>query len=353
MFSNIFKDKTILITGHTGFKGSWLTMWLHILGAKIIAISKDVPTNPSHFESFDNIVSLDERFDLYNIDKLQKIINKERPDFVFHLAAQPLVLESYKNPYITYCSNVFSSLNVLECLKKSNHESIVVMITSDKCYENINQVINYKEDDRLGGKDPYSTSKASAELIIKGYIESFFKTPKSNIRVCSARAGNVMGGGDWAKDRIIPDLVKSWTKNEILSIRNAHATRPWQHVLEPISGYLKLASLMPNTPELNGESFNFGPSDSCSYTVEDLVIEISQNLPNAKWEVIDTKNKYYEANLLALDCTKAKEKLNWQSKLDFKRTAKWTGEWYRTFYSKGPKEAINMTKKQIIDYEEN
>ena len=351
MFSNIFKNKSVLITGHTGFKGSWLTMWLHMLGAKIIAISKDIPTKPSHFEHFEDITSLDKRFDLCNIDKLQEVISDERPDFVFHLAAQPLVLESYKNPYTTYCSNAFATLNILECLKKSNHESIVVMITSDKCYENTNQVVNYNEDDRLGGIDPYSTSKASAELIIKGYCESFFKTSKSNIKVCSARAGNVMGGGDWAKDRIVPDLVKSWKMNKVLSIRNSKATRPWQHVLEPIGGYLTLASLMSNNLELNGESFNFGPSGSHSHTVEELVIEISHNLPESKWEIITEKNQPYEANLLALDCSKAKNKLNWESKLNFQQTAEWTGKWYHTYYSKGPKEAINLTKKQIIDYE--
>ena len=185
------------------------------------------------------------------------------------------------------------------------------MITSDKCYENTNQVVNYNEDDRLGGIDPYSTSKASAELIIKRILRVIFKTSKSNIEACSARAGNVMGGGDWAKDRIVPDLVKSWKMNKVLSIRNSKATRPWQHVLEPIGGYLTLASLMSNNSELNGESFNFGPSGSHSHTVEDLVIEISHNLPESKWEIITEIHQPYDANLLALDCSKAKNKLNW------------------------------------------
>ena len=350
IFSKSFKNKTVLVTGHTGFKGSWLTMWLHMLGAKVIAISKNVPTKPSHYENFSDFFISDNRFDLNDFDQLYSIISKKKPEFVFHLAAQPLVLESYKNPFETYNSNTIATLNILESLKKSNHNSSAIIITSDKCYENVNKQIKYKENDRLGGIDPYSTSKASAELIIKGYYESFFKTSKSNVRICSARAGNVMGGGDWAKYRIVPDCIKSWISKKELIIRNAKATRPWQHVLEPLSGYLKLASLISENPKLNGESFNFGPSDLDSYTVEDLVVEVAKFFPGSKWSIEDKENKLYEANLLSLDCNKAKKILNWKSKLSFSQTAEWTSKWYHAYYTEGPEAAVNLTKKQINDY---
>lgn len=349
-FLNNFKNKKVMVTGHTGFKGSWLSVWLNILGAEVIAVSKDIPTQPSHYELFKKIFNYDYRINLENLTKLTEIIKKNKPDYLFHLAAQPIVLQSYTNPYDTFSSNSLGTLNILEALKRSNHRCSAIFITSDKCYENINQEIKYKETDRLGGIDPYSTSKASAELIIKGYYESFFKTSESKIRISSARAGNVMGGGDWAEHRIVPDCIKSWNSEKELVIRNANATRPWQHVLEPVNGYLTLASLLNENTKLNGESFNFGPSDSNSYTVESLVIELAKFFPGAKWSIEDSKNKLYEANLLSLDCMKAKKTLGWEAKLNFNKTAEWTSKWYHIYYNEGLEAAANLTKKQISEY---
>lgn len=224
------------------------------------------------------------------------------------------------------------------------------MITSDKCYENINKNINYKENDRLGGLDPYSSSKASAELIIRSYHESYFKTKSSKVRICSARAGNVMGGGDWAKYRIVPDCMKSWSDRKKVVIRNAKSTRPWQHVLEPIGGYLTLAYYLSKNIGLNGESFNFGPSSKSSHTVKDLVDNLSMYYPGSKSEIIIDKNKRYEANLLSLNCTKAKRMLNWSSKISFKNTAKMTSEWYAMYYNSSPNDAYKLSLKQIKSY---
>ena len=348
--SKTFKNKKIILTGHTGFKGSWLGLWLNTLGADIIGVSKDIPTKPSHYALYNNFYYKDLKFDLKNYSKIENLIKKEKPDFVFHLAAQPIVLESYTDPYTTYMSNTLGTLNILESLKKSNHKCTVIMITSDKCYENINKKVNYKENDRLGGLDPYSSSKASAELIIRSYYESYFKTKSSNVRICSARAGNVMGGGDWAKYRIVPDCMKSWSEGKKVIIRNAKSTRPWQHVLEPISGYLTLAKSLLKDQNLNGEAFNFGPKSSSSHTVKELVDNLSLYYPGSESKVIPDKNKRYEANLLSLNCLKAKKLLDWSSKINFKNTAKMTSEWYETYYNTSPKNAYKLSLEQIEQY---
>ena len=271
IFKNLFKNKKVLITGHTGFKGSWLGLWLNILGAKIIGVSKDIPTNPSHFSLKNNFYYKDLRFNLKNFSKISNLIGVEKPDFIFHLAAQPIVLKSYENPYETYFSNSVGTLNILESLRLSNHPCSAVLITSDKCYENLNKNIQYKETDRLGGIDPYSSSKASAELMIRSYCKAFFSKPNSKVRLASARAGNVMGGGDWAVNRIVPDCMRSWSKNKKVTLRSPKSTRPWQHVLEPLCGYLTLTAKLNLNKKLIGESFNFGPKANNSYSVEELV----------------------------------------------------------------------------------
>ena len=235
-------------------------------------------------------------------------------------------------------------------MKESNHKCTAILITSDKCYENINKKVNYKENDRLGGLDPYSSSKASAELIIRSYYESYFKTKASNVRICSARAGNVMGGGDWAKYRIVPDCMKSWSEGKKVIIRNATSTRPWQHVLEPISGYLTLAKSLSKDKNLNGESFNFGPNSNSSHTVKELVDNLSLYYPGSESKVISDKNKRYEANLLSLNCLKAKKLLNWSSRINFKNTAKMTSQWYETYYNSSPKNAYKLSIEQIEQY---
>jgi CDP-glucose 4,6-dehydratase len=291
-----------------------------------------------------------EKFDLSNKKLITKIIKNSKPDYIFHLAAQAIVLESYSDPYATYQSNTVGTLNILESLKESNHKCTAILITSDKCYENINKKVNYKENDRLGGLDPYSSSKASAELIIRSYYESYFKTKASNVRICSARAGNVMGGGDWAKYRIVPDCMKSWSEGKKVIIRNATSTRPWQHVLEPISGYLTLAKSLSKDKNLNGESFNFGPNSNSSHTVKELVDNLSLYYPGSESKVISDKNKRYEANLLSLNCLKAKKLLNWSSRINFKNTAKMTSQWYETYYNSSPKNAYKLSIEQIEQY---
>tara|TARA_B100001996_G_scaffold73976_1_gene54579 strand:- start:842 stop:1909 length:1068 start_codon:yes stop_codon:yes gene_type:complete len=350
---NIFKNKKVLITGHTGFKGSWLTAWLNILEANILAVSKDIPTKPAHYDLIKDQLNEDIIADISNFDDISKIIIEHKPDFLFHLAAQPIVLTSYSEPFKTFQSNTLGTLNILESLRISNHNCCAVIITSDKCYENIDKKIKYKENDRVGGKDPYSASKGSAEIIIKSYYESFFKKNNSNIKIASTRAGNVIGGGDWAQHRIIPDCIRAWSKDKDAVIRNPISTRPWQHVLEPLSGYLTLATQLQNNEKINGEAFNFGPSDNNEYSVKDLVDELSKQWPNSTW--IDTsKNNQdlYEASLLSLNCEKALKLLEWKSILNFPETAKWTGEWYYAYYNHGKQHAYKLTIQQIEKYTE-
>ena len=349
-FANHFKNKIVLVTGNTGFKGSWLSLWLNLMGAKVIGVSKDIPTIPSHYKLNNKFYLKNKKFDLSNKKLIMKTIKTSKPDYIFHLAAQAIVLESYSDLYATYLSNTVGTLNILESLKESNHKCTAILITSDKCYENINKKVNYKENDRLGGLDPYSSSKASAELIIRSYYESYFKTKTSNVRICSARAGNVMGGGDWAKYRIVPDCMKSWSEGKKVIIRNATSTRPWQHVLEPISGYLTLAKSLSKDKNLNGESFNFGPNSNSSHTVKELVDNLSLYYPGSESKVISDKNKRYEANLLSLNCLKAKKLLNWSSRINFKNTAKMTSQWYETYYNSSPKNAYKLSIEQIEQY---
>lgn len=343
--SSFFKDKNVVITGHTGFKGSWLSQILSQLGANIYAFSLDIPTNPAHYELLGVKFSRDERIDLADNSKVSNFILESQPDFVFHLAAQPLVLESYKNEYRTYLSNSFGTMNILESLKQYNQDCIAIIITSDKCYENTDKEVSYKESDRLGGKDPYSTSKACAELITRGYSNSFFCSEKSNIRVATTRAGNVIGGGDWAKNRIVPDCFKSWSIDEVVKIRSPEATRPWQHVLDPINGYLNLACKMTEDINLNGESFNFGPESS--YSVAELVKKLSDNFTNSEWVIEKLADSPYEAKLLSLDCTKSSDLLNFSQKLDFDKMTQWTSNWYESYYKNNEQ---NLTIKQIEDY---
>ena len=351
--NSIFKSKKVLVTGHTGFKGSWLTAWLNELGAQVIGISNDIPTEPAHYELVKDNLAQDHRTNVKDSAAVYSIINEVKPDYIFHLAAQPIVLESYENPLNTFNTNVIGTGNVLDALRRSNHKCIAIMITSDKCYDNVEWTYGYRETDRLGGKDPYSGSKGAAELIIRSYVESFFKKPESNVRVGIGRAGNVIGGGDWAPYRIIPDCVRAWSKNEKPEIRSPFATRPWQHVLEPLSGYISLAIALSQNKKLNGEAFNFGPPAHQNHTVKELVDEIVIHWEGAKWlDKSKANSARLEAGLLKLNCDKALHSLGWQATLNFKETSKWTGEWYRTFYENGP-EAVNLkTLNQIKDYME-
>ncbi len=349
-FKKTFKNKKILITGHTGFKGSWLTVWLLQLDAKVFGISDRIPTNPSNYEIIKKNKNLKSKFiDITNLSLIKKIIKKYQPDFIFHLAAQALVKNSYDNPTRTFLSNIIGTMNILEALKNYNKKCSVVLITSDKSYKNLEIKRGYKENDILGGYDPYSASKASAEIIIQSYINSFFKNKKNKVFIGIARAGNVIGGGDWAENRLIPDCVKSWSKKQKVTIRNPEATRPWQHVFEAIRGYLTLAKKIKQNKHLHGEAFNFGPSHKKNYNVNDVIKIFKKKWSNASWK-IRRKKIFYESSLLKLNCSKAKKKLNYKSIMSFYQTISFTAEWYRNFYLK----KINMYKfsvNQISKYE--
>ena len=349
--NKIFSGKNILITGHTGFKGSWLSVWLKELGANIIGLSNDVPTNPAHYNLIKSFFFQDHTVNIKESDLVYEVINNIQPEIIFHMAAQPIVLESYQDPLNTFSTNAIGSANILDAIRRSNHKCNAIMITSDKCYDNLEWPYGYRETDRLGGKDPYSGSKGAAEMVIRSYVESFFKTAESNTRVAIGRAGNVIGGGDWAPYRIVPDCVRAWSKNDKIEIRNPNASRPWQHVLEPISGYISLAVALNNDLNLNGEAFNFGPNSDQNFTVEKMVKELIAHWPNSEWAQLSADyNKHKEAGLLKLNCDKALHILNWQATLDFKETTKWTAEWYLNYYQNGPESALEFTVRQINEY---
>lgn len=347
MFADIYKGKKVLVTGHTGFKGTWLTTWLINLGAKVIGISKDTPTQPSMFE----ILELENKIqhhliDVRDFDSLSQVIASEKPDFVFHLAAQAIVSTSYAEPVDTISSNVMGTTNVLEALRVSNHACTAIIITSDKAYDNIEQVWGYKENDPMGGKDIYSGSKGAAELIFKSYYHSFFKSEGSNVRLAVARAGNVIGGGDWAQDRIVVDCVEAWSKGEGVEIRSPKATRPWQHVLEPLSGYLNLGQELYNDESLNGEGFNFGPRAEQNHTVVELLKDLSEywHFENISDAFTITDNiPFHEAGLLKLNCDKALAMLKWQATLQYQDTIEFTSQWYYDYYHNG----VNMMQKTV------
>ena len=350
MFKNKFKNKNVLITGHTGFKGSWLVAWLKLLGANITGISVDVPTNPSHFVKAKlSRLMVDKRKDI-NTKNLSQIINKAKPDYIFHLAAQSLVTESHKNPKETWSTNVMGTANLLNSLRDYNRECIAIFITSDKCYDNQEWEWGYRETDKLGGSDPYSGSKASAEILINSFVKSFFKS-KHPVQIATVRAGNVIGGGDWSSNRIIPDVVRAWTSNKPVTIRNPNATRPWQHVLEPLSGYLTLASYMANNKSLNGESYNFGPNDNQIKTVKNVVNAVYKYVPKNSIKINKGFNRNSEHNYLKLNCDKALNTLNWTSTLTFNKTIQMTMEWYLHYY-KDPKTIYNFTISQIKEYQQ-
>ena len=354
MFKNIYSGKKILITGHTGFKGSWLTKWLLDLGADIIGISKNIPTKPSMFEILNLRNKIQHKtVDIRNFKNFFKIIDQEKPDFIFHLAAQSIVSSSYEDPIETLTSNVNGTANLLEALRITNFKCNLVLITSDKSYDNVEQVWGYKEDDRIGGKDPYSGSKGAAELIIKSYYNSYFKL-NSNVKIAVARAGNVIGGGDWAKDRVVVDAVNAWSTKKKVEIRNPKSTRPWQHVLEPLSGYLNLGLFLKNKRVQNGEAFNFGPLSEQNRTVKDLLKDLSSYWLFNDFNdaiILDERVSFHEASLLKLNCDKANIFLDWQPALNYEDTIRLTGEWYYNYYNSS-EDMNEFTSKQIIKYTE-
>ena len=341
-----FKNKKVLITGHTGFKGSWLSLWMSMLGAEVHGISISIPTNPSHFELLNLNIKNDIRVDIYNSKKIKDIISRIKPDYVFHLAAQPLVALSYQNPLETFQTNVVGTANLLDALRNLKNECIAVIITSDKSYDNLEISRGYHEDDKLGGSDPYSGSKGAAELVINSYTKSFFI--ENNIRIGVGRAGNVIGGGDWAKNRIIPDAIRSIENEQNLIIRSPDATRPWQHVLEPLSGYISLAINLKNSNENNGQAFNFGPSFENDYTVQDVLVELKKTITKLNW-VVEKTTTFKESTLLKLDCNKAYNLLNWSSTLNFQKTISFTSLWYLEYLNKN-KNLKGLSENQILEF---
>tara|TARA_A100001011_G_C14315203_1_gene847658 strand:- start:3684 stop:4760 length:1077 start_codon:yes stop_codon:yes gene_type:complete len=331
---NNFKNKRILITGHTGFKGLWLTISLLNLGANIVGISlKPSAYQKKILQQLKSKKIKNYFFDISNYNKIKKTLLKHQPDYVFHLAAQPIVSESFKNPIKTMETNIIGSSNLLNSLRYIKKKCSVIIVTSDKCYEvkNKKKINFHKETDRLGGKDPYSASKASAEIIFKSFYDSFIKE-KKNISISSVRAGNIIGGGDWSLDRIIPDSVKSWNIKKKLIIRNPDFIRPWQHVLDAINGYLLLAIAISKTKRFNGESFNFGPEKNSIKTVKELCMKF-QFYWNEKSEIdIKNKKKFKETKTLALDISKAKKFLKWKPLISFDKNLSLTAEWYKKYY---------------------
>jgi len=344
-----YKNKKILITGNTGFKGSWLTMLLNSFGSKICGFSLYETSKPNLYR----ILKLNKKInfikgDIRDLNSIQTAVNKFKPDIIFHLAAQSLVKDSYIDPHFTISTNAGGSNNILECCRLSKSLKSIVYITSDKCYENVEWIWGYRENDKLGGYDAYSSSKAASENIFSAYLESFLKQKK--IGAASARAGNVIGGGDWSKDRIIPDIIRSISSKKKLVIRNPSSTRPWQHVLDPLMGYIILGMKTFRNNDYSG-AWNFGPSNDKVFTVKDVVNQISKNLKINKNKFLLKNNKtanFKEARLLKLNCDKANEYLNWKPKLTSTESINLTSDWYKSYFYK--KDMFTETQNQIKSY---
>lgn len=347
-----WKNKKVFVTGHTGFKGSWLCLILHSLGAKVAGYALTPPTNPSLFELCEvNQLVISHISDIRDDKTLLNCIISEQPEIIIHMAAQPLVRESYKNPVETYQTNVMGTVNLLEAVRKCQNVKAVVNVTTDKCYDNVEKNIGYKEDEPLGGYDPYSNSKACSELVTSAYRNSFFNPQeyqKHGVALATARAGNVIGGGDWAIDRLIPDCVAAYLKSEVIKIRYPHAIRPWQHVLEPLCGYLILAQkLYEDGPEF-AEAYNFGPNDNDAKPVEWIVKKMCEKFGETASYSIDGDNHPHEAGFLKLDCTKANTKLNWFPKWNLEKALDKIVDWTKVYQNKNDIQAICLN--QINDY---
>jgi CDP-glucose 4,6-dehydratase len=348
--SSYYKKKKVFVTGHTGFKGGWLTACLHYLGAKVKGYALEAEYSNGIYsvlqplELCESVIA-----DIRDRDKLKAEINSFQPDFCFHLAAQPLVRHSYQIPAETFDINVTGTANLLEAIVSLKKKSSVVVITTDKVYQNKEKEILYKEDDALGGYDPYSASKACAELVVNSFRSSFFNTKNYDQHqkaIASARAGNVIGGGDWREDRLVPDIVRSLSDNKIIDVRNPASVRPWQYVLEPISGYLLLAGLLNEKTKKYSTAYNFGPNPKDHLTVKRLVKTAIQHWGGGEWKDASTPGQLHEAGLLKLDINRAKKKLGWKPKLNSEQAIKWTIDWY-----KQPLEnQAEYTLKQIRDY---
>ena len=341
----IYKGKKVLITGHTGFKGSWLCIWLNSIGAEVIGIALDPRTQEDNFvlSGVGNKIK-EYREDIRNIDAVEKIVNNEKPEILFHLAAQPIVIGSYHDPILTFETNTLGTAYLLEAFRKSETLKTGIFITSDKCYDNKEWVWGYRESDPMGGHDPYSASKGAAEIIIDSFRRSYFTDGEK--KIASVRAGNVIGGGDWAPHRIIADCIKAIEQEKPIEIRNPLATRPWQHVLEPLGGYLFLGALMMEEGGYD-EAWNFGPTNDNTKPVKVLVEELIRQYGFGSWEDKSNNNSQHEANLLSLDISKAIQQLKWKPVLNFEETVEYTVEWYKKYKQDN---VLNLCLNQIERY---
>jgi CDP-glucose 4,6-dehydratase len=350
-FQNQFQGKKVAVIGHTGFKGSWMTLWLEQLGATVYGFSKDIPTSPSHFELAGlEKSSKDTRGNIIDSKQLTSFLKEVEPDILFHMGAAAIVSECIENPQEAFLTNTIGTVNVLEAVRHLKNLKAAVIITSDKCYENVEWVYGYRESDRLGGKDPYSASKACAEIAFSSYFRTYLHQ-QAGLKTATARAGNVIGGGDWAVNRIVPDCIRAWTDGKSVRIRNPQSTRPWQHVLEPLSGYLALAAdLLSSGTANNGESFNFGPKAEVNKPVGALIDEMKSLWTGAKVEYDKSHAlKSKEAGLLKLSCDKALSHLQWQATLNFDETVEMTSSWYQN-WQKSPQQVREFSLGQIQQY---
>ncbi|MEI7789370.1 MAG: CDP-glucose 4,6-dehydratase [Chlorobiaceae bacterium] len=354
MDQNFWSSKKVSITGHTGFKGSWLTIWLNMMGADVAGYALEPLTPQDNFVLAMINKKINHRIgDVRNYDQLQELFYEVSPEIVFHLAAQPLVRESYNTPKDTYDINVGGTVNVLECCRQTESVKVIVNITTDKCYENKEWVWGYRENDRLGGYDPYSSSKACSELVTEAYRKSFFNPDTFSHHgksLATVRAGNVFGGGDWQIDRIVPDCIRALEQGEPIIVRSPHAIRPWQHVLEPLSGYLQLAEKMYNNPTEYAGAYNFGPTDSSFLSVGSLVDQIVKAWGQGSWQDHSNPDAPHEANILKLDITKAKSQLGWSPKWDITKAITETITWYQQYKTADMYDfCCNQIKNYIAD----
>jgi len=349
LFDDFYQGKKVLVTGHTGFKGSWLTLWLLEMGAEVAGVSAYLPSDPCNFEvmGLKNHIRHIE-MDIRNFEPLKKVFEEFQPQVVFHLAAQAIVRRSFDDPRLTFDTNIMGTVNVLECVREHECVEAAVIITSDKCYRNSEWVWGYRETDALGGKDPYSASKGCAEIVIGSYCDSYFRD-ENRKKVASTRAGNVIGGGDWGRDRIVPDCVRAWSAGNEVIVRSPLATRPWQHVLEPLSGYLWLGVLLEQGKVRTGEAFNFGPRSEVIQPVSSLVQSFKTYWEKAQWSIAEPDPGMKESRFLKLCCDKALSLLQWEAILSFEETVELTAEWYRWFYDNG-EDMLKFSSQQIKRY---
>lgn len=353
IFDDFYRGKRVLVTGHTGFKGSWLSIWLHELGAEVVGVGLEPYSEKDNFvlSGIGRKIKADIRADIRDGARMKEIFAQYRPEIVFHLAAQPLVRLSYEMPAETYQTNVMGTVNVLEAIRTTDSVRVGVMITTDKCYENKEQLHGYKEDDPFGGYDPYSSSKGACEIAIQSWRRSYFNPAdygrSHRMSLASVRAGNVIGGGDWARDRIIPDCIRALEAGRPIEIRNPKSVRPWEHVLEPLSGYLLLAEKMWDSPTEYCEGWNFGPEAESVSTVWEVAEELVRHFGGGELKDVSEPDAPHEAQLLMLDITKAKTRLGWRPRLDMKRSVELTAEWYRQYEGN---DIIELCRSQIISF---